>query len=67
MKIFAVVSVARQVDGEMCVVKIEKAYTSASRADEQSKTLAKNYKPNSQVVRHSSISSKKQSTISVLH
>lgn len=43
MKIFALVSIARQVDGEYCVVKIEKAYKSAQRADEESKKLARKY------------------------
>lgn len=42
-KIFCVISVARQVDGEMCVVKVEKSYRSASKADEYSKSLAKKY------------------------
>jgi len=43
MKIFALVSIARQVDGEYCVVKIEKAYKSAQRADDESKKLARKY------------------------
>lgn len=42
-KIFCVISVARQVDGEMCVVKTEKAFKSASKADDYSKSLAKRY------------------------
>lgn len=43
MKVFAIVSVARQVDGEMCVVKVEKAYKTASKADDYAKSLAKKY------------------------
>lgn len=43
MKIFAVVTVARQVEGEYVVVKFEKAFTRASKADEYSKNLAKVY------------------------
>lgn len=42
-KIFAVISVARQVDGEYVIVKTEKAFTKASQADEYVKGLAKNY------------------------
>lgn len=42
-KIFAIVSVARQVDGEMCIIKAEKAYTTASKADEYASSLAKRY------------------------
>ena len=36
-------SVARQVDGEYVVVKAEKAFLQASKADEYSKGLAKRY------------------------
>lgn len=43
MKVFAIVSIARQVDGEYVVVKVEKAFTKATRADEEAKKLAKNY------------------------
>ena len=43
MKAFCIISVARQVDGELCVVKVEKAYKNASKADEYSKNLAKKY------------------------
>jgi hypothetical protein len=43
MKVFAIISVARQVEGEYVVVKIEKAFTQASKADEYAKTLARNY------------------------
>ncbi len=42
-KLFAVISVARQVEGEYCVVKVEKAFTKASKADEYAKNLARNY------------------------
>ncbi len=43
MKVFAIISVARQVDGEYVVVKAEKAFKKASKADEVSKSLAKKY------------------------
>lgn len=43
MKIFAIISVARQVDGEYVVVKAEKAFKQASKADEYAKSLAKRY------------------------
>lgn len=43
MKIYAIVSVARQVDGEYCVIKMEKAYKTAIKADEESKKLARKY------------------------
>jgi acetamidase/formamidase len=42
-KIFAVISVARQVDGEFVVIKTEKAFKRASAADEYAKKLATNY------------------------
>lgn len=43
MKIFAIVSVARQVDGEYVVVKAEKAFKQASKADAYAVGLAKRY------------------------
>jgi hypothetical protein len=43
MKVFVVMSVARQVQGEYVVAKIEKAFKKASKADEYSKSLAKRY------------------------
>ena len=46
MKVFCVLSVARQVDGEYVIVKAEKAFLKASVADEYSKGLAKNYTEN---------------------
>lgn len=36
-------SVARQVDGEYVVLKVEKAFKKASKADEYAKNLAKKY------------------------
>lgn len=42
-KIFCVISVARQVDGEFVMVKVEKAFAQASKADEYSKGLAMRY------------------------
>jgi len=43
MKVFAIISIARQVDGEYVVCKVEKAYKTAGKADEESKKLARNY------------------------
>ena len=43
MKIFAIVSIARQVDGEYVVLKVEKAFRKASKADEYAKNLARKY------------------------
>ena len=43
MKIFAIFSVARQVDGVYVVIKAEKAFTKATLAEEYIKTLSKNY------------------------
>ena len=43
MKVFAIVSVARQVDGEYVVVKVDQAFAKASKADEYAKKLATNY------------------------
>lgn len=34
MKVYAVITVARQVDGEYVFIKTEKAFTSAQKADE---------------------------------
>jgi len=43
MKVFAIISIARQVDGEYVVVKAEKAFKQASKADEYAKSLSKRY------------------------
>lgn len=43
MKVFAVISVARQVEGEYVVVKVEKAFLQASKADDYAKSLARAY------------------------
>lgn len=43
MKAFIVQTIARQINGEYIVVKIEKAFSRASKADEYAKNLAKNY------------------------
>jgi hypothetical protein len=43
MKVFAVISVARQVEGEYVVVKVEKAFLQASKADEYAKSLVRAY------------------------
>lgn len=42
-RIFCVISVARQVDGEYVVVKVEKAFKKSTKADEYSKNLARKY------------------------
>jgi hypothetical protein len=46
MKVFAVITVARQVEGEYIAIKPEKAFTKASQADEYSKNLAKKFAEN---------------------
>lgn len=43
MKAFAIISVARQVDGEYCVVKVEKAFKDPNAAEELAKSLSKRY------------------------
>jgi len=43
MKVFAIISVARQVDGEYCVIKVEKAFKDPSLADSFVKSLSKKY------------------------
>ena len=43
MKIFAIISVARQVQGEYVVVKVEKAFMQAGKADEYAKGLSRRY------------------------
>lgn len=43
MKVFAIITVARQTDGEYVVVKVEKAFLKASKADEYAATLSKRY------------------------
>ena len=48
MKVFVVQTIARQVEGEYVVVKVEKAFTQASKADEFVKKLAKTYTENIQ-------------------
>lgn len=40
MKVFLVITVARQVNGEMVLVKTEKGFTKASQADALSKKIA---------------------------
>lgn len=43
MKVFAVVTVARQIDGEYVLVKPEKAFQKSSKAEAYAANLAKNY------------------------
>ncbi|MEI8270379.1 MAG: hypothetical protein WCG45_03335 [bacterium] len=46
MKLFSIISVARQVDGEFVVIKIEKTVKTASKADEYVKKLSVKYTEN---------------------
>ena len=41
MKVFCVVTVGRQVDGDMITVRFEKCFSRASKADEYAKALGK--------------------------
>lgn len=43
MKVFSIISVARQVDGEFVIIKVEKSFKSANKADEFFKTLSARY------------------------
>jgi hypothetical protein len=43
MKVYCVISIARQVDGEYCLVRTEKAFTKQESADAFSKGLSKKY------------------------
>jgi len=43
MKAFVLISIARQVDGEYCIVKVEKGFSSKTSADTFSKNLVKKY------------------------
>lgn len=43
MKIFVIMSLARQTDGEFCILKAEKAFNQASKADAYVAGLAKRY------------------------
>ena len=40
MKAWAVISVARQVDGEYCIVKVDKTFTTAKAAGDYANSLA---------------------------
>ena len=42
MKVFAILDVARQINGDMVFVKIEKAYSSITKAQEYLKTVEGN-------------------------
>ena len=48
MKVFCVITVARQVEGEMVSIRFEKAFKSVSKAEAYAKTLATNYTENIQ-------------------
>jgi glyoxylate utilization-related uncharacterized protein len=43
MKLYAVITVARQIDGEYVFIKTEKAFSSAEKADKLLKSLKKQY------------------------
>lgn len=43
MKAFAIISVARQVDGEYVIVKVEKAFTDTTKAQTFAQNLASRY------------------------
>jgi len=43
MKVFAVLSIARQVQGEYICVKVEKAFVNATKAGDYANQLAKQY------------------------
>lgn len=43
MKAWAVITVARQVDGEYCIVKVDKAFDSAKLAGDYASSLATKY------------------------
>jgi hypothetical protein len=46
MKLFSIISVARQVDGEFVIIKVEKTFRTASKADEYVKNLSVKYTEN---------------------
>lgn len=46
MKAFALISVARQVDGEYVIVKVEKAFSTREKADQVARDLAYRYHEN---------------------
>jgi hypothetical protein len=43
MKAFAIICVARQIDGEYCLIKVEKAFKSRELAENFVKNLSKKY------------------------
>lgn len=43
MKIYLIISIARQVDGEYCMVKTEKAFRDHSKANNFVESLSKRY------------------------
>jgi hypothetical protein len=43
MKVFAIISIARQVQGEYVICKVEKAFTSSVKAGEYANSLARQY------------------------
>lgn len=56
MKAFCIISVARQVDGEYIVVKVEKAFSSREKADAIARDLAHRYHENISMANGTSIS-----------
>jgi hypothetical protein len=49
MRLFAIVTIARQVEGEIVSVRFEKAFDQASKADNYVKALAKSFTETIQV------------------
>lgn len=43
MKAFLIISLARQVQGEYCMVKVEKAFSQASKAEDYASKLSQKY------------------------
>ncbi len=44
MKVFFVVTIARQVEGEIVSIRFDKAFSSQAKADEYAKSLSKTFK-----------------------
>lgn len=51
MKVFAIINVARQINGDMVFVKIEKAFQSANKAQEYLNSIKDN---NNEIIQNSS-------------
>lgn len=51
MKVFAIINVARQINGDMVFVKIERAFQSANKAQEYLSSISNN---NNEIIQNSS-------------